>query len=89
MSSAEYKFVYGVANGEDNVFIVSKSKFSEIEADKLFVEKQKLPLEKAKKITGWVYSGFAYNEDNEEVLGCWFSRKPLGRCAQEVYAYVY
>lgn len=82
-------FVYGVSNGEDNVFLVSKSKFREIEADKLFVENQKLPLEKARKITGWVYCGFVYDEDNEEVLGCWFSRKRIRKGAQEVYAYIY
>ena len=48
-------FDYGVFTGDDNVFAVSKSMFSEAEADKLFVREQELPLERARKITGWVY----------------------------------
>lgn len=82
-------FDYGVFIGEDNIFAVSKSKFSEAEADKLFVEERELPLEKARKITGWVYYGIGYNGDKERVSGYWFGKRRAGRCAQEVYAYIY
>ena len=82
-------FDYGVFTGDDNVFAVSKSMFSEAEADKLFVREQELPLERARKITGWVYFGIGYDEDNVRCVGYWFSNRRAGRYPQEVYAYIY
>ena len=81
-------FEFGDFCGDDYIFAVSKSKFGEIEADKLFVEELELPLERARKITGYVYYGIGYNEDHERVSGYWFNKSPCGRYPQECWAYV-
>ena len=82
-------FDFGIFYGDEYIFAVIKAKYSEKDADELFVKQVDLPLERSIKQTGWVYYGIGYNQDHERVSGYWYSTNPVGRYPQECWAYVY
>lgn len=82
-------FDYDIFYGDERIFAVSKSRHTEAEADKLFVQEIEIPLSRARRISGWVYYGIGFDEDHERVSGYWFNTEPHGRYPQECWAYVY
>lgn len=75
--------------GDDKVFAVSQSRYTEEEADELFVRETQMFLTKARKITGWVYYALGFNANGERAHGYWFSETPAGRYPQKCWAYIY
>jgi len=82
-------FEFGVFCGDENIFAVSKYRYTKAEADKLFVREIDTSLRRARQMSGFVYYGIGFNEDHERVSGYWFSTEPHGRYPQECWAYVY
>lgn len=67
-------------------FCISKERYTEEEADAIFVRETECDLEKCKKSNGYVYHGFGAVDD-EVQNGLWLSDVPKGRYPIEVYVY--
>lgn len=71
----------------DIYFAVNKNIYTKAKADELFINKNDLPLERAKTSTGYIYYGIGYNIDHEKVSGYWLSGDPKGRHPIECWVY--
>lgn len=83
-------FNYGKLCGDIDIFAVNKSKYSNAEADKLFLRETGVPLEDTTmRATGWVNFDIGFNAEYDSIRGFWFSKIKVGENPQEVYVYIY